>query len=222
MAATTRLDLQTRIYNILQKSASAYGLLDPTKVSDAINDALDFTATMMNNVSSAWITKNVKLNIVANTALITLPTDCVMINYVKKLQFGTQYVPMVYDESANCTTGIEAMNTANYTPTYRLSEGKMMLEPTPAEALTAGIMLDYVAAPTALTADNSTVFLAMDYPVFMQFVKWRAASILWSTTHDQAMSPPWAESEGAWLQLVKRTIAKRILKPSLIQGMTDY
>jgi hypothetical protein len=222
MAATTRLDIQTRVYNILQKSATAYGLLDPTKVSDAINDALDFTATMMNNVSSAWITKNVKLNIVAGVATITLPVDCVMINYVKKLNFGTQYIPLVYDESANVTTGIETMTTANYTPTYRLSEGKLMLEPGPTEALANGIMLDYVSAPTALTADNSTVFLGMDYPVFMQFVKWRAASILWSTTHDQAMSPPWAESEGAWLQLVKRTIAKRILKPSLIQGMTDY
>ena len=222
MAATTRLDLQTKIYNILQKSASAYGLLDPTKVSDAINDALDFTATMMNNVSSAWITKQVKLNIVALDPTITLPADCVMINFVKKLTFGTQYMPIIYDESANVTTGIEPMNTANYTPTYRLSAGEMLLEPTPADALANGILLDYVSAPTALTADNSTVFLSMDYPVFMQFVKWRAASILWSTTHDQATSAPWADTEMAWMQLVKRTIAKRILKPSLIQGMTDY
>lgn len=220
--ATTRLILQTKIYNILQKTATAYGLLSPDKVNDAIQDALDFTATLMNNSSSVWLSKQVKLNILANDPTITLPTDCVIINYVKKLQFGTQYVPLTYDESANVTTDTNAQNTANYTPTFRFVSGELFLEPTPADALANGILLDYVACPAVLSGDSSAVDISMDYPVFMQFVKWRAASILWNTLHDQAASPPWAETEGIWFKEVKRTIARRIAKPCYIQGMTNY
>lgn len=220
--ATTRLDLETKIYSILQKTSSAYGLLTPAKVSDAINDALDFISTMMNTTSSAWLAKQVKINIVANDPTITLPTDCILINFVKKLHFGTQYIPINYDESANVTTDIAPQNTANYSPTYRLVNGEMLLEPTPADALANGILLDYIAAPAALTADNSTVSTLMDYPVFLQFAKWRAASILWSITLAQAGTPPWTETETVWAQMVRKTIAKRIVKPTIIQGMTDY
>lgn len=220
--ATTRLILQTKIYNILQKTATAYGLLSPDKVNDAIQDALDFTSTLMNNSSSVWLSKQTRLNIVGNDPTITLPADCVIINFVKKLAFGTQYVPLKYDESANVTTDTNTQNTANYTPTYRIVSGELFLEPTPADSLANGILLDYVACPAALTADGSTVDVSVDYPVFTQFVKWRAASILWNTLHDQAMSPPWAETEGIWFKEVKRTISRRIAKPCFIQGMTDY
>lgn len=220
--ATTRLTLQTSIYGILQKSATAYGLLDPTKVNAAIQDALDYTATLMNVVTATWLAKQTTLNITGGTPLITLPTDCFIVNFVKKLQFGTQYVPLTFDESANTTTDTTAQNTANYTPTFRLRDGKLCLEPTPADNLAAGILLDYVAFPAALSADASAVDVSMDFPVFTQFVKWRAASILWQTTHDQALMPPWQETENLWLQQVRRSIAKRIAKPSKFQGVTDY
>lgn len=220
--ATTRLSLQNSIYSILQKTPTAYGLLTPAKVNEAIQDALDFISTLMNNSSSAWLAKETKLNIVGATPSITLPTDCVLINFVKKLQFGTQYCPIEYDESANVTTDTTAQNTANYTPTWKLVDSKLYLEPTPADNLTNGILLNYLAAPVALAADNSTVNLSIDYPVFIQFAKWRAASILWSMTHDQAMQPPWAETEGVWLQMVRKAITKRVVKPAIIQGVTDY
>jgi hypothetical protein len=220
--ATTRLQLQTAIYAILAKSSTAYGLLDPTKVNSAIQDALDYIATLMNNSTAMWLAKDIKLNIVGNDPTVTLPTDCVIINFVKKLQFGTQYTPIVFDESSNTTTDTNPQNTANYTPTYRLSGGELYLEPTPADSLTNGIWLNYVAAPAALSGDSSALDISMDYPVFVQFVKWRAASILWSLTQDQTGMPPWANTETIWYNEVKRTIAKRIAKPAFIQGMTDY
>jgi hypothetical protein len=67
--ATTRLQMQTAIYEILQKEATAYGLLTPTKVNNTIQDSLDWIAATMLSNNSMWNQQIVYLDIPAQTVI---------------------------------------------------------------------------------------------------------------------------------------------------------
>lgn len=220
--ATTRLALQNEIYEILQKSPTAYGLFTPAKVSAAINDSLNYIQSKMIRIGTGWLTKRAYLNIVAGTQSIALPTGVAVINFIKKQTNGTDYEPITFEENA---TGISSTQTpAGQTgvPFYHLVDGAIFLEPIPGVSLTDGLLIEYVAYPSALTADASLVDTQLDLPAFIQYAKWRSAKMLYSLGNQHGAVPAWAQYEAEWLMEVQTIIAKRIRMPGLRLAFSDY
>ena len=221
--AITRLELQTSIYEILSKEPTAYGLLTPTKVNNMIQDCMDFIASKMMKTNAAWLIQIAYANITANTATVNLPTGLTVINFVKKLSGSnsTTYEPLPFFENNSGSTDTTAVSSAaGGAQFYRLVNNQIYLEPTPAETLTNGLMIEYVKFPTLLAADGTAIDGDFDNRCFTNYMKWRAASQLYALASES--QPPWKQYEMEWYDICVALISKRIRMPSTIKSFTDY
>lgn len=219
---TTRLALQTEIYGILQKEATAYGLFTPAKVNAAIQDALDYISSKMMRVGTAWLTKRAYANIVANTQSIALPTDLALINFVKKKVSSAEYQPITFDENATQVSSTTPAGGLAGLPTYHIVNNALFLEPIPDENITDGILFEYVAFPSALTSDSDNLPTELDKAAFVQYAKWRAAKQLYVLGNQHGNTPAWVQYEQEWLMEVQTVIAKRIRMPSYKLPFNSY
>ena len=221
--ALTRLQMQTAIYEILQKEATAYGLLTPTKVNNTIQDSLDWIAATMLTANSMWQQKIVLLNMVANTPAVAIPTDCAIINFVKKMSAtdNTTYVELEYKETNKetiNTTPIE--NGQSNTQSYMIINNALYLEPTPLNNLVGGIRLSYLAYPADLAGDATTIDGDLSGKPFLQLCKWRSALTLYQMSNEG--TPPWSERYDEWYTICLKLIGKRAAMPVVIPGVQNY
>lgn len=216
--ATTRLILQNDIYEILQKTSTAYGLYTPAKVQAMINDSLDYIASKMMKVTNGWLVKRAYANIVADDPEVTMPTDLAIINFVKIMSEtgGTEYYPLNYSDNSEGTTTTESLPVGQNSNTFHFVDGKLYLEPTPSTAITNGILFEYIAYPAALSADNSELSTDMDLRPFVNYVKWRSASMIYSLGSEGA--PSWSAYENQWYQASIELISRRFRQPTVIKS----
>ncbi len=310
--ATTRLQMQTSIYEILQKEATAFGLLTPTKVNNTIQDSLDWIAATMLSNNSMWNQQIVYIDINASTIIqdltfiaaktinasqgmtityingialsvavsgyaitvtlntgvstatdvknaidayfaanapvlvtssitgtaaniqvattakvvdpsITLPSDCAMVNFVKKVSATDQdtYVELEYKETNKETINVEPIeNGQSNTQSYMIINNKLFLEPTPRTNVAAGIRLSYMAYPADLVGDSSAIAGDLAGKPFLQLCKWRSARILYQMSNEG--TPQWAQNESEWYNICIKIIGKRAAMPIVISGVQNY
>jgi hypothetical protein len=311
--ATTRLQMQTAIYEILQKEATAYGLLTPTKVNNTIQDSLDWIAATMLSNNSMWNQQIVYLDINADTVIqdltyvaahainasqgltityttdvnpltvtlsgyvltvklqtgvstaldvktavdayfaanlpslvtitisgtsgtvqvattaktvdpaVALPADCAMINFVKKKSpvNDDMYIELEYKETNKETINTDPIeNGQANTQSYMIINNKIFMEPTPSITVLNGIRLSYLAYPTDLSGDGSTISGDLSGKPFLQLCKWRSARILYQMSNDG--TPLWAQNEGEWFQICQKIIGKRVAMPVIVPGVQNY
>lgn len=221
--AMTRLQLQTDIYNILSKSTSAAGLVTTDKVNTAIQDALDYIQAKMVKIGAEWLTQVRYVNYTANNPLVTLPTDLVVINFIKIATSAdtTKYVPIENNENATGVSDTQASGIEGNLPVWRFSgAGTIRLEPMPSSSMTNGIMIDGVFLTTKLSSDSSQISGDLDNRIFTTYAKWRAASICRSLTTKEM--PPWSKIEDQWELLVNAQIARRWREPGVSRPFANY
>lgn len=214
----TRLQLQTEIYEIMSKTASAAGLLTPTKVNTAIQDALDYISAKMLKINGGWLTRLVYANVTGNSPYVTIPSGLSIINFIKyKTGTDSEYVPINFNENADGASDFTSGTGATGgLPVWRFSNSMILLEPMPASTLANAVMIDGVYMPTALALDADNISGDLDNRVFTTYAKWRAASILRSlTTKDP---PPWAMIEMEWKQACLEILARRSREPTPIRS----
>jgi hypothetical protein len=219
---TTRLALQTEIYGILGKEATAFGYFTPAKVNAAIQDALDYIASKMMRVGTAWLTKRAFANIVANTQTVALPTDLALINFIKKKTAANDYQPITFDENATAASSTTPSGGLIGLPIYHIVNNAIFLEPIPDENITDGLLIEYVAFPAALTSDSDNLPTELDKAAFVQYAKWRAAKQLYVQGNQHGAMPAWMQYEQEWLMEVQTVIAKRIRMPSYKLAFANY
>ena len=213
MALTTLADLSTRILNILSKDSSSFtGYYTQSKVTDAINDGLDFIAASMMQAGEGWLQSLALLNTVAGVSTVALPSDCAIINEVRYLVNDT-YVCLTYDDDSQrnqaTVTGI-----IPYPMTYRLLGNSISFNPVPGVTGTGTIQLDY-AAYTPELAMQTDLLNGQFSRGLLNYVKWRAASQLVSQTGEGNRA--WEKFEQEWYGKMKEITSKRIRAPQTIK-----
>lgn len=94
------------------------------------------------------------LNIVADTATVALPSDCIKIRLLEKL-VGTEWVPLDYFERFDTSTSSQSVGwTYNESQNFSLVGRNLVLDPIPAESVTGGLRVTYYFRPTRLTSDS--------------------------------------------------------------------
>lgn len=158
--STTRLQLQTAIYEILQKEATAYGLLTPTKVNNTIQDSLDWIASTMIGANAMWLTKQVYLDILAFNPYISLPTDLAIINFVKKRSANDPrtFVELPFKETNKETINLDPILTGqSNADSYLFANGMMLLQPHPLDdvkSVSAFVAIQDLTYTALLTGDD--------------------------------------------------------------------
>ena len=311
--STTRLQMQTAIYEILQKEATAYGLLTPTKVNNTIQDSLDWIAATMLGCNSMWNQQIIYLDINATTVIqdltftaanainasqgltityttdvnpltvtlsgyaltvklqtgvstannvktaidnyfaahspvfvtsvvsgtgtnvqvaagpytvdpaIPLPSDCAMVNFVKKKSpiNDTLYIELEYKETNKETINTDPIeNGQANTESYMIINNKIFMEPTPAINTPQGIRLSYLSYPADLAGDSSAIAGDLSGKPFLQLCKWRSALTLYQMSNEG--TPPWSTRYDEWYGICMKIIGKRVAMPVVIPGVQNY
>jgi len=215
---TTRLTLQNQIYEILQKTSTAYGLYTPAKVQAMIDDSLAFISAKMMKLNHGWHNQRTTLNIVADNPAVALPSGCAMINFlkIKRSTDSTNYVPLPFLENYDGTTNTES-STSDH---WRFVAGAIYLEPPPDTSVTGGILCEYTAFPAALSADGTSLNAELDISCFVNYAKFRAASQLYSLGSDG--NPPWSRYENEWYEVCLEMISRRFRTPTPIIPFSNY
>ena len=215
----TRAQIRSQIYSILQKDETAYGLLTPTKVNDAIQDSFDFLSTKAMKLGGGWLTSVVYCDITAESPYVDLPTGLAMVNFIKIKDSGADlYTPLQFNENWDGVTRLESESTSAYRPSYRFSSNRIYLEPTPASDIEDGILIDGVFFPEE-ASDSTPVSGDMNNKCFLQFVKWRAASICYSLANNGEQNPTIEKWLMEWKQACLEFIARRKRVPTTIKGI---
>lgn len=220
--AVTRLQMQTSIYDILSKSASSAGLLTPSKVNEAIQDALDMVQAKMVKINGGWLSDVKYANYTANSALVTLPPGLIVVNFVKwKSDTNSDYyAPITFDENALGSTATTSSAGQGGLPFWRFSgQGTIRLEPIPATTIANGVMFDGIFLRDAFTTNADEFDGDLDNRIFTTYIKWRAASILRSLTTKE--DPPWLRIEKEWEMQVNAMIARKMREPTMTRSFPN-
>lgn len=221
-----RSELRDEIYGLLQRDATAPGLLTPTKVNSAIQDSFDYIATKMMKINGGWLTGIAYCDIEEDDNYVTLPTGLVLINFVKIKDNSTgDYVPIEFGENADGVTlgTTQGGVGSSYRPRWRFSSGALFLEPKPDADLDEGIMIDGMFYPDQLTGDSALIDGDMNNRAFIQYAKWRSAAQLFRLANGLAgdAATPFDVDVAEWKQSVIETISRRHRMPTPIKAI-DY
>lgn len=220
--ATTRLILQNEIYEILQKTPTAYGLYTPTKVQAMLNDSLDFIAGKMMKVTNGWLVKQKFLDIVGESNYVSLPTGTAIINFIKikNSPSDATYSPLSFSENSDSKTLTDSVPVNQGAMNYHLVNGKIFLDPKPADSVAEGLLIEYLCYPSQLTGDAQKLSSEMDLRPFVNYAKWRSASMLYALGSEGV--PPWLSFENQWHQACLELISRRFRQPTPLKAFDDY
>ena len=116
--------------------------------------------------------QNVKFNLVANSALYSLPTDLMQFKQVRLAYtaptLNTDYrVARQYDPSSVHNVSYDEENASTSFPIYDLTNNYIRIKPTPTAAVTNGGKMWYIARPSALTNTGDTPILPLQFHDFV-------------------------------------------------------
>lgn len=212
--------MQDQIYEILGKSRQTYGLLTPTKVTAMINDSMRHIMTLMLGMNASWANKVDYLDVVGDSHYVDLPADCAVVNFLKmKNATDTAYQPLKYNENYDGATSVQAQSPVSYSPIYHFVNSKIWLDPIPDANITDGIMIEYIAFPTELVSNNDPISGDFGGGVYLDYIKWRSASMLRAITQASAAPVPWAQYEAEAQRNVMTIISRRKRVATTIRGV---
>lgn len=108
----------------------------------------------------------VSLDIVADTATVALPSNCLKIRLIEKLVGEDTWVPLdYYERFEDPTSAISAGWTYNGNQNFSLIGRNLVLDPIPSESATGGLRITYYFRPDRLTSDTASPNDGFD-PIF--------------------------------------------------------
>lgn len=209
--ALTLAQISTSILGLVNKTNTYQGFYTTQKVTDAVNDSLDYIAAEMFQRGNGWFNTITTLNVTAGTPTVALPTSCSIIQAVRYL-VGNVYVALMYDDQATQTQVQDPSATVQYPASYRLVNDAVLgpciyFNPVPGASGTGYVQLEYSAYPTLLANSGDTIDPQFDR-CLTNYVKWRAASQLVAQVGNPM--PAWQRYEDEWLAKMKETVSRRI------------
>lgn len=203
--AVTLGELKGKVLRLLNKTASNPGFYTDAKISDAIEEAMDYVAVEMFLADEGWQKKQWPLDTESGQISLDLPEDLAMIDWVG-YKIGDTYVEMIYDQGnkgGQLTTDTAARQDGYV---YGILDNALYFNPPLAEGNTAGILIRGQAFPQRLLDDQD--FIEAHFNKAMQhFIKYKTASILASSV--EKSSRPWAPEEAQWYGQMQAMIVQR-------------
>ena len=198
-------DLETDILTILNRSSSNRGYYTQAKIHAAINEAIEDAAVMMQLANEGWLTKITLLDTTAGDTEVDVPTDMVLIRQVR-YRVGNVYQPIYYDDSTDQQQTHPDSGYQQFPSRYRIINNKFYFNPPLGTGGTEYLHVEYTSYPDELVSGTDEVNANFD-KAFVQYVKWRAAFILYSTVSDEM--PLWKTNVDRWEYKVLQIIEKR-------------
>lgn len=209
----TLAEIKAQIIRLINKSTTYSGFITDDKQTDAVQDCLDYITMRAFQAGDGWFNKIDYITTAAGSFDFSLPDDVAILNQVRYLQNDT-YVPVPFDDF----TGEDEVSSTSSITTYparvRVIERALRFNPPPAEVGTDYIQIDYTAYPARLTGGGSNIDKQFDYGM-LQYIKWRAASILMAQVG--RAQADWKQYEMEWEDAVMQHIYKRIRTRSFIK-----
>lgn len=202
----TRGDIKTKILTLVNKNSGYQGFMTDEKINDAIEDCLDYIAMHMFEAGEGWFNRFESVTVPAGTFYVDLPTGCAIVNAVRYL-IGSTYVDLKYDDRSKQPVVKDTGQLTQYPTTYSLVNGnQIFLNPAPSITGTDQMQIEYTKYPDRLTSDLQTIDTQFSLGL-LQFVKWRAASILMTSVGKPVSD--WRDYEAQWFDRMKAEVSKR-------------
>ena len=211
--AVTRGDMKTQIWGLLNKVSTNAGFYTSSKLDDAIQDCLDFVAVEMFMAGEGWLSQIGYITTVANTPNYALPTGMAILNEVRYLS-GDAYVPISYDDRSSTVHLASTSGVVEFPGSYRIVNNELYFNPPPAEVGTNYVQLEYTTYTAALANDAAIINAQFDN-CLLQYVKWRAASLLASQLGK--VYKEWEKYEEQWYGQMIKITSKRMRHASIIK-----
>lgn len=152
------------------KSSVSVNDFSNANLDEQLNVAYYTLADIMAQLGGDYFEEqNTKFNLVANSALYSLPTDCMQLKGVRLAysspSTNSDYrVARHYDPSQvhNVSSDEEGGISTNF-PIYDVTNNYVRIKPTPSSAVTNGGKLWYIARPSALTLTGDSPIIPTQY-----------------------------------------------------------
>jgi len=188
--------------NLLQIRDKARRLCNITNTTTITNGTLSADINTAYNLLCNYVVElnedffeqqKVQNNLVANTALYSLPADFlklkqVRVAYSAPTDEGDYKVATSYDPTGVTNVDIDEEEISTSNPVVDITNTKIRIKPTPDTNVTNGYELYYIARPTALVATGDIPVLQLDWHHLMsiypakeacsQFGDWNRYSVL--------------------------------------------
>ena len=166
--ALGRLIVSTR--NFLNSPNPNNSFWTDQELSEYLNDAVMRYFTEISNANEGQFMTKTSLNITTDIDEIVLPSDCFVINAVRK-KVSNGYVILNYRPAQTMGyTTQGGTNGDNFFPDYYVRGNNLIIHPVPNYSETAGLELEYMQFPDVMTSAGDTL-TAQVPPIFQELIK---------------------------------------------------
>lgn len=133
------------------------------------NQAYADLAMLLANLGEDYFEEqNVKFDLVANSGLYSLPTDCIAVKQIKLAYSGAPLSPSAYSiatayDPSSVHYSWQEENIPVSNPLFDLTNNYVRIKPKPAAAIVNGGRLAYIAMPSALVNTGDTPVIPVAY-----------------------------------------------------------
>jgi hypothetical protein len=209
----TRGEIAGRILRLVNKTASNPDFYTEAKVSDAIEEAMDFLAVKMFIAGEGWQDKIKYFTTVAGQVTLTLSADVSMIREVRYL-FAGEYLPLRYDDGNRKSMVQETSGLVQYPGAYKVLDNQLYFNPPLIEGGDNYVQLEYTTFPKRMT-NNNDVVEGQFFKPFVHWVTYWAASRLVAGVG--VADPDWTRQEALWFTQCQAVIDKRNMQTTMIR-----
>lgn len=165
-----------------------------------LNQAYYTLAGYLANMGETYFEEqNDKFDLVQNSALYSLPTDCIAVRQVRLAYTAptgpSDYrIATSYDPTAVHNVAVDEENIPTSNPIINITNNYVRIKPTPTSNVTAGGKIFYIAMPSALVNTGDTPVFPIQYQDLMsiyaamemtfKYEKWKKykeLSTIWNT-----------------------------------------
>lgn len=206
-------DISARVLATVNRDATYQGFFTPTKVTNAINDCMDYIVDCMMSEGQGWFVKRGTIDTTSGQGVIPLPTGCVLINNLWALN-NLVYQPLRYNDDSQ-TPLVTSTVTVQWPSFYNIIGNNIVFNPIPSQFGTAFLQIDYTKFQVDLTDGTDSVDATFD-KAMLNYIVWRASSILVAQVGKSY--PDWKRYEDEWSERLRIKVSKRIREPTFIRG----
>lgn len=166
--ALGRLIVSTR--NFLNSPNPNNSFWTDAELSEYLNDAVMRYFTEISNANEGQFMVKGALDITSGTDSVSLPTDCFIINAIRK-KVSNGYVILNYRPAQTLgyiTNG--GNNGENFFPDYYVRGNNLILHPVPNYSETGGLEIEYMQFPDVMNSAADTL-TAQVPPIFQELIK---------------------------------------------------
>lgn len=214
----TRGQIKFEIWEKLNKSAQTKGFYTDSKVNLAIQESIDYVASMMFLHDEGWLHKIDYLDTQSNQLAIPIPQHIAMIAELRYL-VGNVYLPLMYDQDYGNAQWSGASGATQFPSRYRIVDNQIYFNPALGVGGSKFLQVEYMAYPKRLQQDSDFLESQFDRSMYY-YIIYRSCSILASNIAQFAK--PWKEEEAQWYNNMASIITTRNQQSTPIKDFEGF